>query len=135
MRVGLDTWFLYHLAERQEDCLALLRQEEEFIVSALTIFEMTRLCLQRGTPQLARELVQLCQAIMLTVPIDIPIAERAAHYAHGLGLGMGDAIILTTALLKDCEYFITGDSDFAIVEQQGLIKVRTPAQFLTEVSL
>jgi predicted nucleic acid-binding protein len=134
VRVGLDTWFLYHLAKRQEDCLALLEREEEFIVSALTIFEMTRFSLQRGTPQLARELVQLCQTLTLTIPIDVPIAERAAHYAHGLGLGMGDAIILTTALLKDCEYFITGDSDFAIVEQQGLIKVRTPAQFLAEVS-
>ena len=37
-----------------------------------------------------------------------------------------DALILATALIKGCEVFVTGDSDFDIAEKQKIILVREP---------
>ncbi|HID29896.1 MAG TPA: type II toxin-antitoxin system VapC family toxin [Desulfobacterales bacterium] len=132
MRVALDTWLLYGLAEGRKDCLALLEREEEFVVSTLALFEISRKCICQGRPQSADRILTLCRQLAEIVPVGINIAVRAARYACGLNLSTADAIILATAVEAGCPYLVSGNAHFNIAEEQGIIKMRTPASLLKE---
>ncbi|MGQ9627341.1 MAG: type II toxin-antitoxin system VapC family toxin [Anaerolineae bacterium] len=132
MRAALDTWFLYGLIEGREDCLALLERPEEFVVSTLALFEISRKCIRQGRPQSADRILTLFRQLAEIVPVDISIATRAARYACGLNLSTADSIILATAVEAGCPYLVSGNAHFDIAEEQGIIKVRTLSSLLKE---
>ncbi|MBC8228365.1 PIN domain-containing protein [bacterium] len=60
------------------------------------------------------------------VDVGFEVVDEAARRKHSLGLSFVDSLILATALIKGCEVFVTGDSDFDIAEKQKIILIRKP---------
>lgn len=116
------------LAAREATCVRL------FSSGVTVVFELTRKLLKQGRSYEARELMEMCQLHprLEVVNLDISIATRAAHYPCGLNLSTADSIILATAVEAGCPYLVSGNAHFDIAEEQGIIKVRTPASLLKE---
>ena len=127
MRLGADSWLFFKVAEKDDATMLLLKEVESgkhrLIVSVLSL-GMYRV----GKPELAEEAIANFVAIprVEIVNVDFEVVDEAARRKHSLGLSFVDSLILATALIKGCEVFVTGDSDFDIAEKQKIILVRKP---------
>lgn len=85
------------------------------VVSCISIFELQRVGL-KGSLNKAEvdffldNLSDACEVVWL----DEERLRRAAHLAHGNGLAMADAIILTSLMAANVEVIYSSDSDFEV---------------------
>lgn len=107
--------------------------EHELFISTICIAELSSVLLRKGQPQLAEKLKTQLVAFpsVNIVSVDLDTASDAAKRKHSLGLSVCDAIILTTALIEDCDVFIAEDSDFEVVKKQNIIKIVKPAELIS----
>lgn len=132
MRLGADNWLFFKVAEKDDAAMRLLKEVEHgkhrLIVSVLSFGEIKVGMYRVGKPELAEEAITNFVAIpnVEIVSVDLEVVDEAARRKHSLGLSFVDSLILATALIRGSEVFVTGDSDFNIVEKQGIIVVREP---------
>ena len=132
MRLGADSWLLFKVAEKDDAAILLLKEVEygkhRLIVSVLSFGEIKVGMYRLGKPQLAEEAIMNFVAIpnVEVVNVDLEVVDEAARRKSSLGLSFVDSLILASALIKGCEIFVTGDSDFEIVEKQNIVTVRRP---------
>ena len=115
---GLDTGFFFRLLSGAPRAVsvwhAVVSGEDEAVVSCVTIYELEKAALrgalQRGVVDvLMDELPLLCRLVWLD---NASRLRRSARLAHGNGLSMADASILTCLLDAGAETIYTTDSDF-----------------------
>ena len=137
MRIGADTYFLVLLAGEDEDAQDLFRKialgEHELFISTICIAELSSVLLRKGQSQLAEKLKTQLVAFpsVNIVSVDLDIASDAAKRKHSLGLSICDAIILTTALIEDCDVFVAEDIDYEFAKKQNIIKIVKPAEVVS----
>ena len=136
MRLGADSWLFFKVAEKDDMTMCLLKEIERgkhrLIVSVLSFGEIKVGMYRIGKPELAEEAITNFVAIpnVEVVNVDFEVVDEAARRKHSLGLSFVDSLILATALIKGCEVFVTGDSDFDIAEKQKIILVRKPESII-----
>ena len=122
MRIGCDTGFfgglLEHQTNIQEVWQAAAEGEHQLVVSCITLFELWRLGLRGAFPRNKVEatleyLPESCEIIWLGAE-NGHLLERASRIAHGNGLAMADAIILTSLMAANVEVIYSSDSDFEV---------------------
>ncbi len=97
----------------------IIEGDEEKIVSTINVAEVYRYFLSQSE-ELAEKYSNDMQGSGVTVPVDTKIAKHAAKIRFERKLGLGDAIILSTALAKNAR-IITGDYDFKNEENVEII--------------
>jgi predicted nucleic acid-binding protein len=117
---GFDTGFFVELYEKHSQALEVWRQvdkgEVQGVVSCITLFELGRLDLRGALPQGVAELFRkqipdVCSVVWLGQENET-LLDRAARVAHGSGLSMADALILTSLMEAGAEVIYTTDGDF-----------------------
>ena len=114
---GLDTGFFLLLFKANEEAVAvwggIRRGEQRGIISAITLFELTRHGLIGRTDRTrTSRFVELLPIVCRVVWIDeAEITTRAAALAHGNGLAMADAFVLDACLRAGCDTLYTTDAD------------------------
>ena len=116
--LGFDTGFFHRVVGRDETAThvwADVRAGRALgTVSFVTLFELDRLGLRGVLPKdvaegLVDALPATCRVVWLSEPGPL---RRAARLAHGIGLAMADALILSSLLDAGAETVYTTDSDF-----------------------
>lgn len=116
--IGLDTGFFIRLLKESAGAAAVWAEvtagpQEDALVSCITLFELQRSGL-RGltepskTDQFLDALPHICRILWLS---DAEQMRRATRVAHGNGLAMADALILTSLMDAGAEVVYTTDSD------------------------
>lgn len=93
----------------------LRARPETHFTPAVVLFEVYRKIKRERGEEPALDAVAHIEAHTRVVPLDGPLALRAADTGLRLGLTMADAVVLATAEAHDAELF-TGDADFRGVE-------------------
>ncbi|MDQ3396916.1 MAG: type II toxin-antitoxin system VapC family toxin [Deinococcota bacterium] len=116
--IGLDSGFFIRLLQEDEGAAALWAKitaepQEEALVSCLTLYELQRsglrgLTEQRKTDLFLDALPYVCRILWLN---DAELIRRAVRIAHGNGLALADALILTSLMGAGAEAIYTTDSD------------------------
>ena len=118
---GFDTGFFRRLHDgdpRAVSAWADLRDgDATSVVSCISLFELERLGLRGSIPKevserLLEAIPVTCRIAWLTDPAGRELLSRAVRRAHGVGLAMADAIILTSLLDAGATVLFTTDSDF-----------------------
>ncbi len=136
MRIGADTYFLVLLANRDNHAQQVFRQvvegNHELFLSTVSITELSTVLYRKGQPELAEKMKAQLVAFpsVNIVSVNLDIASDAAKRKHSFGLSTCDSIILSTALMEDCDVFIAEDSDYKQVKEQGLIKIAKPEELI-----
>lgn len=94
-----------------EDAVIAAGCEDDLTVPSIVVFEVRRWAIRQGYD--ADEVDVMCGTLneYRHVALDADVAARAAHYSISTGLGLADAVILTTARMFDAP-LITFDTDF-----------------------
>ncbi len=120
MRVGFDTGFFIKLGDGDPRAVEVWGRAErgdlEGAISCLTLFELERLGLRGTAPRevvsrLITHIPVTCQTVWLGIE-NAFLLSRSARLAHGNGLSMADAIILTSLIHAGATVIYTTDSDF-----------------------
>lgn len=115
--IGLDTGFFVEFLRGSARAISvwesLVEDEDEAVVSCLTLFELERLGLKRGiegTETLVEAIPAVCKVLWINDP-NIP--SRAAALSHGLGMPAVDSLILACFLAEEIRTIYTTDAHFA----------------------
>ena len=117
-RLGLDTGFFFRLLAGHPEAVrvwgSVLDGDAVGVVSCVSFYELRRASLRGAlgpdeTAALLDGLPELCVVVWLDEATQM---DRAARHAHGTGLAMADALILTSLLDGGAETVYTTDSDF-----------------------
>jgi predicted nucleic acid-binding protein len=65
------------------------------------------------------------------VELDLRIAEEAAKIRAHTGLGLPDAILIATGLVKGAQYFITNDKE--LKRANRYLKITSPKEMLSKI--
>ena len=121
--IGLDTGFFLELLRGNKVAIsvwkAAVNDEEELLVSCLTLFEITRLGL-KGAVKDWQAIAETIDDVVDVIWLDREITSQAAHLSHGTGLPAIDALILASLLSKDVHEIYTTDSDFERYHSQQI---------------
>ena len=132
---GFDTGFfrrLYDGDARARTAWTDVRSGEAMgVVSCISLFELHRLGLRGALPRdvaagFAEAIPAVCGVVWLDESDGADRLDRAARRAHGLGLAMADAIILTSLLDAGAETIYTTNSDFQKHDGAETIVLLTP---------
>ena len=135
MVLGADTGFFVAQAQNQPQATAVWQDVEagkhELIISTVSINELFVYLFRRGRNQEGQNWLSLLldNHFVYLAPVSVAIAQLSARYRHGLGLPTVDSLILATCLDRKCDKLLTADSDFHIVDEQGII----PVEFLGRI--
>ena len=120
--IGLDTGFFFRLLEGDARAAqvweSVVAGDTVAAVSCVSLYEIERTALRGALDRAAADallagLPDLCRIVWLDSSDGL---RRAARLAHGNGLAMADAIILTSLLDAGAEAVYTTDSDFTRYE-------------------
>ncbi len=122
--IGLDTGFFIEFLRGNSTTVsvwkALIEDEEEAVVSCLTLFELERLSLKRGIEG-ATLLLEAIPAVCTVLWIrDQDILARAAALSHGLGIPAVDSLILAGFLAEKVRVIYTTDVHFESYRKKGI---------------
>lgn len=121
MIIGCDTGFFVEFIAQNPVVRQLtqeaVRGEHTLVTSVVCIYELKKLGLtgmvSKDTAfQVAADIPALCNVIFLD-DAALPIIDQAVRLAHGNGLSMADALILSSALSRDATRLYTVDRDMA----------------------
>lgn len=90
-----------------------IEQTDQLVVPALSLYEVFRRLLQQRNEAVALEAAQ-GMLVAPVVPLDAPIALRAAHISIERRLAMADSVMLATAEELGATLW-TQDSDFEVI--------------------
>lgn len=89
------------------------RHEVVLVSSELTLLEVLAGPIKQGNDELAADYEKLLtRTEMRLLPVTQPVLRMAAWLRGRAGLKTPDAIHAATALLSNCEEFVTNDADF-----------------------
>lgn len=117
---GFDTGFFVRLYEQHPTALGAWRDVGEGqlwgVVSCISLLELRRLGLRGALPKEVAELFRkqvpdVCEVVWLGQGNEA-LLDQAARLAHGNGLSMADALILSSFIDAGAEVIYTTDSDF-----------------------
>ncbi len=117
--IGCDTGFFKHFLEGTPRSLDVWHQarsgESRLVISCISLFELRRLGFKGAIPSekattLVSNLPTVCTVIWLGQD-NQRLIDRAARMAHGNGLAMADALILTSLIHAGAEEVYTTDED------------------------
>lgn len=112
-----SAWLAYYFAESLP-VKGIIDKEGTVITSSLSLFEIKKkLLMMKKDP--ARFLAFVKERSIILFP-DVAIAEKAADVALDKKLAAIDALIYTTARIKNAE-LVTGDNDFRGLEGVKII--------------
>ena len=131
---GLDTGFFVELLRGNPRTMSLWENlveenDEEAVVSCLTLFELERLGLKQGIEG-AETLLEAIPAVCKVLWIQSPdILLKAAALSHGLGIPAVDSLILAGFLAQEVLTIYTTDKHFEAYKKKGIkiINLRPPA--------
>jgi predicted nucleic acid-binding protein len=116
--IGLDTGVFIRFLKGDKAALEIwsrvtAKPQEDTLVSCITLYELQRsglrgLTEKAKTEQFLDALPQVCRVLWLN---DAGFMRRAVRVAHGNGLAMADALILTSFMEAGAEVIYTTDSD------------------------
>ena len=113
--IGLDTGFFIELMNGNEIAVNLWKSgiddEVEFVVSALSLFEVKRLGF-KGKLSEADAVLDAINGVTLVVWLDHDMLSQAAGLSHGLGIPAMDSLILACLIFNGCTEIYTTDSHF-----------------------
>jgi predicted nucleic acid-binding protein len=127
--LGADTGFFVAYANNNTKAVEVWQQLSDgrhtLVVSVLTINEILIYFYRRGETDMGQQWVNLMvnTANIDVVPVSTEIAIASARYRHGLGLPTVDSVILATFLDRQCEQALSTDSDFRLVDEQGVLPI------------
>ena len=119
MVVGCDTGFFKHFLEGNPTALDVWQQarlgESRLVISCLTLFELQRLGFRGAIPldkvtSLLTYLPNACEIVWLSRE-NGQLLETSTRLAHGNGLAMADALILSSLIHASAEVVYTTDED------------------------
>lgn len=119
--LGFDTGFFQRLYTGHDRARAAWNDiragRATGVVSCLSLFELERLGLRGALPHdVAERLVEsipaVCTVVWLGADDGAERLHRAARRAHGIGLSMADALILTSLLDAEAITIYSTDGDF-----------------------
>lgn len=105
--------------KRMADLLAAIdRQQTTVIASELLFTEVLPRPVREGRHDLVERYLDLFRGTsrIHLVPVDRPAVLRSVHLRADFGLRSMDALHLATALVHDCETFVTNDRRLARVD-------------------
>ncbi|MDO8428398.1 MAG: type II toxin-antitoxin system VapC family toxin [Candidatus Diapherotrites archaeon] len=85
--------------------------EHELIISSINLAEVYRFMLAHKSEKEAALVIEFMKKVSFSIPVSDEIALKAAEIRYEKKLGLGDAIILATAVLNEAKV-VTSDSDF-----------------------
>ncbi len=88
-----------------------IENKQEIITSAINISEVQGFLLRTKPGKEAQEFIQFMVEVSFVIPVNMPIALKAAKLKYDLKFGLADAIVLATAREHDA-IVVTGDDDF-----------------------
>jgi predicted nucleic acid-binding protein len=133
--IGLDTGFFVEFLRANSQAVSvwesLIENDEEAVVSCLTLFELERLGLKKGIEE-ARTLLEAIPAVCTVLWLQEPDSlSRAAALSHGLGIPAVDSLILAGFLSAMAATVYTTDRHLEAYKKKGvhIINLRNqPAQ-------
>lgn len=130
--IGLDTGFFVELLRGDGPATsvwqALTEDDEEAVVSCITLFEIERLRLRKaigGARILLEAIPAVCRVIWLRTE---EIHMKAAALSHGIGMPAIDSLILAALLEGDARTIYTSDGHFESYRRKGveIVNLRRP---------
>jgi predicted nucleic acid-binding protein len=122
--IGLDTGFFVEFLRANSQAVSvwelLIENEEEAVVSCLTLFELERLGLKKAiedTGTLLEAIPAVCTVLWLQEPDTL---LRAAALSHGLGIPAVDSLILAGFLSAMTETVYTTDRHLEAYKKKGV---------------
>src|SRR3989338_2117215 len=88
-----------------------VKKERELMVSAITIAEVYSHIIKKRGGEPAKRFAEFMAERCFVMPVLTDIAMKAAELKNEKGLGLADAIIYATSLLRNAK-LLTCDSDF-----------------------
>ncbi len=129
--IGLDTGFFVEFLRGNAQAVsvwkALFEDEQEAVVSCLTLFELERLSLKRrieGAGTLIEAIPAVCTVSWIQ---DGETLSKAAALSHGLGIPAVDSLMLAGFLAEKVQTIYTTDVHFETYRKKGIkvINLRT----------
>jgi predicted nucleic acid-binding protein len=124
--IGLDTGFFIELMNGNDEAVRVwksgLIDGEEFLVSALTLYEIERLGL-KGKLKDWKIILEAIFGAAIVVWLTRDTLSLAARFSHGLGIPSVDSLILASLVSQDVAEIFTTDSHFEAYES-GKVVVR-----------
>ncbi|MEW6659677.1 MAG: PIN domain-containing protein [Thermodesulfobacteriota bacterium] len=122
--IGLDTGYFVEFLRANRESVnvwkALIANEEDAVVSCLTLFELERLGLKKGIEG-ADTLLEVIPAVCKVVWIQEPeTLSKAAALSHGLGLPAVDSLILAGFLASEAQTVYTTDKHLESYKKTGV---------------
>lgn len=117
--LGIETAPFIYFVEKHPDYVARMRSifqrvaqaQLQIITSAITLTEVLTLPLETGNATYQREYREMLlnTEAITTLPVTIGIAEKAAELRAKYRLRTPDALHVATALVSNCDAFLTND--------------------------
>lgn len=122
--IGLDTGYFVEFLRANQDAVAvwktLIANEEEAVVSCLTLFELERLGLKKGIEG-AAILLEAIPAVCTVLWIrEADTLSKAAGLSHGLGIPAVDSLILAGFLTTMVQTIYTTDRHLESYKKKGV---------------
>jgi len=122
--IGLDTGFFIELLRANHRAVsvwaALTENDEEAVVSCLTLFELERLGLKNaigGAATLLEAIPAVCEVLWIQEPDTL---SKAAALSHGLGIPSIDSLILAGFLASKAHTIYTTDRHLESYRKKGI---------------
>ena len=122
--IGLDTGFFVEFLRAHPLTVSvwksLIENDEEAVVSCLTLFELERLGLKKAigdTGTLLEAIPAVCTVLWLQ---ELDILSRAAALSHGLGIPAVDSLILAGFLASTAQTIYTTDRHMEAYNKKGI---------------
>lgn len=129
MKIAIDTGFFIGYLGAHPKVMELWQDfsqdQHTMLVSTIVLNEVFTNCLRRGIGEMAQQWLDSMQALenIELVSVSSDIAVNSARYRVGMQLSTVDSVILSTALLNQCDLLVTSDSDLNQPAIKNLIKV------------
>lgn len=121
--IGFDTGFFVELLQNNNKAIGvwekLIKDEDDGIVSCLSLFELERLGL-KGAIGEAGILLESIPAVCRVMWLDSDSLSLAARLSHGLGIPSMDSLILAGLVSGNARAIYTTDSHLERYSRKGI---------------
>jgi predicted nucleic acid-binding protein len=126
--IGLDTGFFVELLKGNEVAVStwrsLVEDQEQAVVSCLSLFELERLGLKGAIEQadlLQEAIPAVCRVEWL---VDMDVIGRGARVSHGVGIPAMDSLILASMEVHEVTSIYSTDAHFERYRRRGVEVIR-----------
>jgi predicted nucleic acid-binding protein len=122
--IGLDTGYFIEFLQANPVAVSMWRRlienEEDAVVSCLTLFELERLGLKKGIDKagiLLEAIPAVCKVLWIQEPETL---SKAAALSYGLGIPAVDSLILAGFLASEAQTVYTTDKHLESYKKKGI---------------